>query len=498
MPKGQITVVMDGKTEKLFNGFRRLVEMQSKMEQGLNKYGQAGDKAGKKTESAFRSATAGLKTHLAGLVNIQAGYQALIGAVRELDRVRRESSEKLKASERGLGSLAELSGGDPKKLNRLIGQAKHIYSQGGASSLDEAARSIYAFESAGVNTSKTRRAFGKLYGIVSDPAVLARAIATIQTSKGAEAGTTEQLISKALAANKYAPASAPEILEAASRSAAGAKMLGISDEEMIAATAVLAKSTGTAELGGTQLDSLIMSLATNKKLGGGFKGLSLIESLQKLEGMGLSDVELKEALGRKEAVRGFAGLRDNIELLRDATKDITGAQDTNLFGRMIEARSKQAEVESALMARRSAANLEISRIEQGVGNLAVDAQISNWETKRNQEGANRLVTLFGVKGMQIKQSLGGGDDVMETIGSDLELAKYREMKAAASEGRAMSDDWSTMGRLKVASERSEGADLFGTGTRVNAAEFNEGSKMLLKAATRTESRNLNGTPDEDL
>ena len=58
------------------------------------------------------------------------------------------------------------------------------------------------------------------------------------------------VVSKAFAASGQSPAEAPRLLEAAARSGAPARLLGVSDEEVLAGTARLAAAAGSAEAAG--------------------------------------------------------------------------------------------------------------------------------------------------------------------------------------------------------------------------------------------------------
>jgi hypothetical protein len=89
-------------------------------------------------------------------------------------------------------------------------------------------------------------------GIVEQPDIMARAAKTTITAMGeAETGTFRDLVSKAFGASKFSPALAEQLLEAASKSSVSAKGIGLSDEEILAATAVVSSAKGRAETGGT-------------------------------------------------------------------------------------------------------------------------------------------------------------------------------------------------------------------------------------------------------
>ncbi len=122
----------------------------SKLEAKLAKAGRAGKKAGKQVEKSFGStgAVAGLKRYVGGLVSITAAAGAAAKALRDLSAARDEAANKVRESESGLAQLSELAGGDRDRLHQLKKYGKEMYRGGGAASLDQSYRAIYALESA--------------------------------------------------------------------------------------------------------------------------------------------------------------------------------------------------------------------------------------------------------------------------------------------------------------------------------------------------------------
>ncbi len=94
-----------------------------------------------------------------------------------------------------------------------------------------------------------------------------------------ETGSHEQLASKFIAAAApVSGVSASGIALATTRAAADAKLLGLSDEELIAAVSAVSSTTGSAELAGTQVASLLKSM-TEKGFVEEHKGKSLTSML---------------------------------------------------------------------------------------------------------------------------------------------------------------------------------------------------------------------------
>ncbi len=354
--------------------------------------------AGREGKKAFGSgALTNLKGIIAGYIGISAAIRAGTALLRERQRVARDAADKQKFAELGLSSLAQLSGGDEGKFKSLTGAARDLFKKGGARNLDEAARVIFSLESAGELDQKDL--FADLFGIVADTAGFTKAAKTLKQAVGEkETGSVRDITSKAFAASSFSPATAPALLEAAAKAGGLAKLLGIRDESLLAATAITATASGEATLGGTQVSSLLTALV--KK--GGFKGLSLEESIRKVDAKGLSDTELVEFLGRKEALRAFTVLRDSLPELRKIIQAQDKAVETDLVGRIVGVRDRDESVDAARQARIAAAGEEESRQSLGIATNRVDAFIDREAKAARESGSGEASIAFqrGLIGFQ--------------------------------------------------------------------------------------------------
>jgi hypothetical protein len=118
---------------------------------------------------------------------------------------------------------------------------------------------------------------------------------------------------------------------ALSRAGANAKALGVSDEEVFAAGAVLAKEAGSPEQGGTKLNDLLGGMA---RTGVDFTGMSLPEMIQRLESENTNyGGVFKDNAG---AISAFRTLRDNLGTIGSLEADISAAQGGGLSGTAID------------------------------------------------------------------------------------------------------------------------------------------------------------------
>jgi hypothetical protein len=262
------------------------------VEQAKNKMeeeGQAVEKAKHAHAAAFGEAAISEVKSFASSLGLVVGAAELAKmAIEKMAEARREAAEEAKQAEMSTGSLAQLTN-DPEEYKGLVEAAKKMYAGGGASSLEEANRTIFALKSAGMMGDVDLFTSLKGSGLVSELPTMAKSVRTLQASMGAEeTGTTRQLLGKAFAAGEYAPSYAQEMLPAAAKAGIGARKAGIHDEEVLAAVALMAESSGSADLGGTRVAALMKALG---KIGAG--GVGETES-------GLEQSEESQAALRKE------------------------------------------------------------------------------------------------------------------------------------------------------------------------------------------------------
>lgn len=441
-----VAVEFSADNAKLLRGMAQLEKKSEALERKLEKVGKAGRKAGddtsrsmkRATEQGFgRSAQRQIGTYLTGLLGVSAAIGVITRAFREMNRAAEEAAQKNLAAEGGLAELTQLSGGDPKKLQSLIRRARSFFRAGGAENLDQAARTLFSLESAGIPQSQ-QQLFGELFGISQTPDVLAKAATTLKTSLGQEeTGDIRGIVSKGIAASKFAPARVGPLLEAAARSGSGAKILGVSDEELLAATALLAKASGSAAEGGTQLQALVQALTKQ----GGFIGLRLQDSISRIESMNLTPPELIKFLGRQEAFKAFTVLRDQPEQFGEILKDVGRAPEIDLVGQLIAARNAQPGLIASLEQRKAAAAKELSRETLGIRRQVEIAEIDRDITMREERGGDRLIITLHELNSTLQLFLRGIGAIGEgtrPVGFDpLAQGEVPEIVSAAREDRLL-------------------------------------------------------------
>lgn len=365
-----------------------------------------------RTISQFGRMAAGL-----GAVATAAGIARQ--AIEMMNKANDEAASKQRGAEKGLSSLAQLSGGSPRRLRELTGAARSIYAGGGAANMDEAARLVFSLESAGM--LKERALFGSLYGIVDSPATMARSAATLQSAMGAgETGGARAILSKAMAASKYSPASAEALLEAASTGGGYMRSLGGSDEELLSANAIMATATGSAGEGGTTVASLLAALT--KK--GGYQGMSLRGMIEKIQSKGMSDKALVKYFGRKEAFRAYDVLSRNLPQLEEISGAQREAQQSDLIGSIIESARLDPTLAAAREQRVGAAQLELARGRRGIERNRSEAVIDKVLSEHEAAGGSQFGGALKEWNMRSQRWLFGDDQTVFTYGNETERKQY--------------------------------------------------------------------------
>ncbi|MCC6679863.1 MAG: phage tail tape measure protein [Phycisphaeraceae bacterium] len=326
-----------------------------------------------------------LASMAAGYVSIGAAIAAATQALREFRQEQDEAGRAEREARRGVSSLAQLAD-TPEQFKGLVDAAKQTLAEGGARNLDEAARTVFALESAGQLDQRALFSSLAATGIVTDTDVLANAVSALIGSMGAgETGSARDIVSKGFGASKFAPSTVSQLLQGTARAGVAAGRLGISDEEVLGATTVGAKATGSADIAGSYLRALLINLDKQ----GVYQGQPLMKSVSQIQAMNLSTEDLFKYLGSQEAVTMFGMLAANKPLYGQAMREITQAQATDAVGRKLAL----PDTDPGLRAAREAERQETRRLldsqqRYGTAENLVDAALDAQMRSRAERGVN--------------------------------------------------------------------------------------------------------------
>ncbi len=281
-----------------------------------------------------------------------------------------EAGEKLKSDATGLTELQQLTD-DPRELKTMIAGAKSIYASGATSSLADAGKLEYSINSAGMARYREQIAELQASGVVLDMEAMLKGSAALEASMGLkETGGFEKLVSKAFGAGVDAPARAETLLLTASKVAAPAKKLKLSDEDVLAAVATVSKELGTAEEAGTTLKALFSGIA-KKKLPQQKDLKSYVSYLASQEAAGQ---DVRDLIGdSQEAVTAFSSLRDSSTRYDANRKAITTAESNDVYASKVNLYKASPTLIAAREAKRSAASLVLSQMDAAEKETMADA-----------------------------------------------------------------------------------------------------------------------------
>ena len=345
-------------------------------------------------------------------LGVSAAIQAVAGAINTARQAAKEAADAQLASRIDVGSLAQVATSQ-KDFASLKKAAEKMFASGGADSMSEAAQAIFSLRSAGQDQYLDLFSSLRGSGVIADPAGMAKAATTLQTAMGKkETGNIRDILSKAFGASQYSPASAESLLEASARSGTGARAMGVSDEEVLAATAIAATSTGSAEMGGTQVASLMKSF---EKMGGdgfNFSGMSLMEMVKKVEGKGLKNDELTKLFGRQEALNAYRVLLLNQKKYGEALGATRQAEKGDLLGKKIGYVASDPGLGAAWARRKAEAKEELSGDRIGQTANLYQAFRREYEAKKRQEGRWEVTAGFDKWNEGYRRSWYGEDHLL--------------------------------------------------------------------------------------
>ena len=297
-----VKFVLDADEAKAVKGFLKVVDSQRKAEKQFDRTNKKVDEQNKKSNKAAGD--------LGRIATSWLSVGAAIGSATKLlsayNDMNAKGADLAKQSRFELGQLSQLSGGNQRVMNQLVRAAKQTSAEAGIG-LGEAAELQFNLKSLGIQDQ--RKLFADLVGSVRDPSALAKGAVTAQTAFGeAETGGIRNIINKGLAASDLSKTLVDEMLTAMAVVApvlGGKAGIGATDEEALAALAILSKARKSPEVAATEIASLAFSLkekGLDKK--GLFKALETVQSQLK----GKTGKEQIEFFGRKEAFKGFQTL----------------------------------------------------------------------------------------------------------------------------------------------------------------------------------------------
>lgn len=214
---------------------------QKRLEDQLERAGRAGDRA------FGAGALQNIGQMAMSITGISSGLDLAVDAMRSFREEQKKAADDAMRARAGVGQLSQLaaSAKNPgQAFKDLVAEADAALRSGAAADRNEAASLVFDLAAAGIE--RTDRDFAvkmRSTGTLTNVGGLAGSFDALRTAMGAkEVGSFEQFASKALAAGAASPGSVEQLPVALARAGSSAKALGLSDESILAAGAILAGS----------------------------------------------------------------------------------------------------------------------------------------------------------------------------------------------------------------------------------------------------------------
>lgn len=339
-------------------------------------------------ETAQRSGSSFGEMGMGAMAAWTAVGATVISVLNQVRQASEEAGQALKSAAPSRGTLAQLALDDPEKYKELTAQAESLRARGVVRSLEEANQFVFAMQSAGAGDEIETFARAKRVGLMQDPSSMIASAAGIRESFGQAGGSFQDLINRSLVASASSPAKAEELLRGAGKAGVAARQQGITVDELLAATSIMATAKGSADEGGSRLNALLMALAvTEPKLDARGRVAKDSPIQQTLRGRSLADigsdeairamspVQLQKLLGSREAVEGLGIVIEQVSKLKELTPRVAQGVQENKLERGIAIVENDPQAMAAARVEAAAGALEIARLKRGQESLQVDALI---------------------------------------------------------------------------------------------------------------------------
>jgi len=355
----QLKTIFAGDAGKLIREQQKAIDSLSKMVDKLRETGRESRKSNTEHKTGLNSIIQGVGAAALGYMGLSQAIGMARQAMQALNEERERAASQIREGEFARSSLAQLAGGDPAEMRRMLTAAGASRVEFGMP--DIAAHQLqFSLESLGLG--RERKLFGSLYGVVEEPAQIAEAVGTLQAAMGIkETGNARQVLNKLLAASAVSKTTLEEFGPAVTRSAQEIKGIGGRDEELLASLAVLSRGTASAEEASTRIGALARA-----GLRHGLGGKGLLSLVDELEAKNLSEQDMIKFLGRARAYQGYQLIRGNRGLIEETLGKVSAAQAVgprDMTAGVLATVESDAQIAAARQTRRTEQELQISEEE---------------------------------------------------------------------------------------------------------------------------------------
>ncbi len=465
------------------------------MTDGMQKAGTETEKTGKKVKDAGEAhkrafgddAARSLKNYVTGMLSVSAVIGTATAALRAYHEERKRGAESIRGAAAAQGELAQLAGGDPAKLQRMMDEVRRTREETGMGAA-EAARLQFTLE--GMGLADKREFFSRFRGIVGDPNALAEAAVTLQTAFGAgETGGVENIVSKLFAGAGASKTDVSGLATALTQFAQPARAIGTTDEEAIALQSVLTNALKSPEVAGTQLKALATTMGRRgvggRGLLGGMEGMQALmdQTVRELPAGAVAEEEIQKLFGSDEALSAFRAIQQNLPQILEITRSVRGEDRPDLARRIQESRMGVPSLAASMERDRAEQARLIKEEGPGLAQLSTQTAIDRMMAREHDLGTNWAV----------RSGMSAAYGAMDFMGMD-----ERTIRGAGPVRSPGSSE--TSGLSELLARGMAGVYDWATGAGTPTHGGNREVVAAIKEQTRLMQRDRNptlGRPDED-
>ena len=423
-----VTFKLEADEADAVRGFLKLVEAQKKSEDQFQK----GYRAGKQHHDMLKGLGGEIDSLIGKYIGIGAAIETARKALEYFHKEREAGSNRLKESEFTGSRLAQLAN-TPEQLKGMLAQAQKSSTQGGMA-LPQAQNLQFELESA--NIPEAREMIAGLYGIIEQPAEIARAIVTARNAFGKKARSVRQTLNEAKLASGPETIDLDQVLLNVTNLAPGTAQLGGTQEEAFSALAMLSGARKDPEQAATEIRAF-MTQAMRKGLGG--KGLfGALEAAQKRT-KGMSDKQLIKFYEDQEALRGAATLAPRLDELRQRARDMEAQGqegDNDQVAQMLGLRQALPELNAPRTSRAIEQSLAAARSGQfGTEGINADTAIQAIELESLNRSESPLRRMLRTTAASGAKALGASPETIIQVGAAMTGGTDAQGRTPAYDGR---------------------------------------------------------------
>lgn len=328
------------------------------LDQARQKFGMAGDASSRAFGAGLGGMLASRITQFAGMIS---AVEIIRGNLARMNEEARESARNLDELFTTTGEMAQVAESD-KEFRQLKSIQDQMLRAGAATTPLEAGKIALALKAAEQTHEAATAAELSRVGLTSDLEGLITSVTKLQTAfkGGDDIGNLAAIVSKAFIAGGPALERADELIAEAASAAKVAGSAGLTDEELLAATAVIGKTGASAQV---LLDNFLKKVQMMEIGGDG-----LIEMVHNADRMmreqGQTPIQFLHDI---QAVQGFNVLKGNLDEIAKLTAKVSsGNTGEELRNKIALLERENAET---IEKRRQTGGLAADKMSTGVGSL---------------------------------------------------------------------------------------------------------------------------------